>query len=290
MTISSRIPRRRALLVGVKATRNFPNLPPVSGAHRDTEYVRRLLIEVYKYRPEDIMILIDDPAFDRNEREWRWPTKRNIVRAMYKLVEGAAPGDTVVFHFSGHGGQIEALEDPDEVDNLDEILFPMDVMRAPQGEDIRIPYVNYVKDDLIRRIFERLPAGSRGVLIFDCCNSGTAADLPDVTGRGPLLAVLPRGASGSDMTQIPELTSFAACKDGQNTSGNSKGGIFVRAFCNALRRDPYPTHRKLMQNITEEIEELLRSVPAEKKASVIRPVPQLGSLRGDAIWSTKFAL
>ncbi len=31
------------------------------------------------------------------------PTKENLIKAMQWLVQGAAPGDSLLFHFSGHG-------------------------------------------------------------------------------------------------------------------------------------------------------------------------------------------
>ncbi|KAI0366826.1 hypothetical protein BV20DRAFT_622638 [Pilatotrama ljubarskyi] len=166
-TVDNRTPRRKALLIGVKITAKLDTFPSIAGAHRDTELLRQLLIGVYKFRPEDTLALIDDPDFSPEGRERRWPTKRNIVRAMRELVEGTANDDTVVFHFSGHGGQIEALEDPDEVDHLDEILFPMDAMCTPRGGDARIPYMKYIKDDLIRNIFGQLPQDP------EACSSST---------------------------------------------------------------------------------------------------------------------
>ncbi|KAI0366825.1 hypothetical protein BV20DRAFT_622331 [Pilatotrama ljubarskyi] len=51
-----------------------------------------------------------------------------------------------------------------------------------------------------------------------------------------------------------------------------KGGIFIRTFCSALPREPYPMHSKLLQNIDEEIDKLLRNLRPDKRGGVIRPV------------------
>lgn len=43
------------------------------------------------------------------------PTRINMINAMRWLVGGAVAGDSLVFHYSGHGGQTED-KDGDEED------------------------------------------------------------------------------------------------------------------------------------------------------------------------------
>lgn len=45
-------------------------------------------------------MLTDDPSFTEG-----MPTRQNILRAMYWLVEGVRPGDSLFFHFSGTWAQ-----------------------------------------------------------------------------------------------------------------------------------------------------------------------------------------
>lgn len=53
----------------------------------------------FGYRIEDMVILRDDSSLGQRQQ----PTKQNILEAMSWLVQGAAPNDSLFFHFSGHG-------------------------------------------------------------------------------------------------------------------------------------------------------------------------------------------
>jgi hypothetical protein len=75
----------------------------------------RFLAERYKYKEEDMVILMDDPSFS-----WRQqPTRQNILEAMRWLVAGAHPNDSLFFHYSGHGGQAKDVSG-DEVGELNQ--------------------------------------------------------------------------------------------------------------------------------------------------------------------------
>ncbi|KAI0631105.1 peptidase C14 [Trametes polyzona] len=307
----------KAVLVGVRDIPGIPSLESAKGSHRDVARLRSLLIDVYGYRPGDITVLVDDPEVYGTDTEASarlWPTKENILREMKRLVDGACPGDRRVFQYSGHGGQIVALNDPNEKDGLDE----------RQSSDPVIPFSNYVKDDAT---FMGLAPGAQCVMIFDCCHSGTAADLPDVTDDeltsfdlplrppppfqstgyaklqtihrdGPIISngLTHNGykLNGSDelalLSPVPILTSWSACADANNTIGNKKGGVFLRALCEALKKDPCPTHAKLLEDIHMEIEELMNRLPSDLKEGLHLPMPQLGSLRPHIVLETVFTL
>ena len=78
--------------------------------------------ERFHYRSEDIVLLTD--SSHQHDPKLR-PTKSNIIHAMETLVKNAQPGDFLFFHYSGHGGQTEDMDD-DEDDKLDEIIYPVD--------------------------------------------------------------------------------------------------------------------------------------------------------------------
>eukprot|EP01065_Artemidia_motanka_P021706 TRINITY_DN2595_c0_g1_i1.p1 TRINITY_DN2595_c0_g1~~TRINITY_DN2595_c0_g1_i1.p1 ORF type:complete len:443 (+),score=142.00 TRINITY_DN2595_c0_g1_i1:65-1393(+) len=95
------------------------------------------------------------------------PTKANILKVIDWLAENAEPGDTVFFHYSGHGTQVKDL-DGDEEDGMDEALVPMDYQKA-----------GFITDDtLYEKLCKSLPAGVRVFAMMDCCHSGTILDLP----------------------------------------------------------------------------------------------------------------
>jgi metacaspase-1 len=57
------------------------------------------LVEHFGYRREDMVILTDDQQNPMSQ-----PTKQNILYAMHWLVKGAAPHDSLFFHYSGELG------------------------------------------------------------------------------------------------------------------------------------------------------------------------------------------
>jgi hypothetical protein len=58
---------------------------------------------------------------DKERNPYRRPTKSNILLAMRWLVYGCSSGDSLVFHFSGHGAQVKD-QDGDELDKEDEAV------------------------------------------------------------------------------------------------------------------------------------------------------------------------
>lgn len=98
---------------------------------------------------------------------YKIPTKHNIRMAMYWLVQGCQPGDSLVFHYSGHGSQ-QRNYSGDEVDGFDETLCPLDF--ETQGM--------IVDDEINAAIVRPLPHGVKLHALIDACHSGTALDLP----------------------------------------------------------------------------------------------------------------
>ena len=98
---------------------------------------------------------------------YKKPTKHNMRMAMFWLVQGCQPGDSLVFHFSGHGSQ-QRNYTGDEVDGYDETLCPLDF--ETQGM--------IVDDEINAAIVRPLPHGVKLHAIIDACHSGTVLDLP----------------------------------------------------------------------------------------------------------------
>ncbi|KAI0290174.1 caspase domain-containing protein [Russula brevipes] len=146
--------RRRALLIGIAYRGELLN------THQDVDRYRGVLIAAYGYRPEDITVIKDDPAFPNHLQ----PTRENILRELRNLVADAAAGDRFTFLFSGHSNQ-QPSKDLDEEDFQDEYLITID-------EEIIID--NELNDILVKP----LPAGSSLFALLDTCHSGTLLDLP----------------------------------------------------------------------------------------------------------------
>ncbi len=97
------------------------------------------------------------------------PTRYNIHMAMVWLVQGCQPGDSLVFHYSGHGSQQRDYAG-EEQDGYNETICPIDF--ETQGMIVD----NEINDTIVKP----LPYGVRLNAIIDACHSGTVLDLPYV--------------------------------------------------------------------------------------------------------------
>lgn len=138
----------KALLCGLNA---YPR-SPLTGCVNDTaEMASTITMPAFGYRPEDVRPLIDGRA-----------TTQAILQGLEWLVEGARPGDRLLFHFSGHGVQV-ATSDRSEIDGLAEAICPIDFDWSPQ---------RMITDKQLVKIFSRLPAGVSFNWVSDSCHSG----------------------------------------------------------------------------------------------------------------------
>ncbi|KAJ4716881.1 metacaspase 1 [Melia azedarach] len=64
-------------------------------------------------------------AFEEEANPGMIPTKQNLRAALRWLVRDCQPGDSLLFHYSGHGSTQNDLNN-DEVDGVDEVICPVD--------------------------------------------------------------------------------------------------------------------------------------------------------------------
>jgi hypothetical protein len=144
---------KRALSVGI----NYPGQSAeLRGCVNDSFMIKDLLEKNYGF--DEVTLLLDNQA-----------TTANIRKALNTLVAGAAPGDVLFFHYSGHGSQVFNQRDDvddNEPDNLDEIICPVDL-----DWDQKM-----IRDDELKDIFDRVPNGVNLTVFLDCCNSGGGMD------------------------------------------------------------------------------------------------------------------
>lgn len=86
---------------------------------------------------------------------------------MVWLVQGCKSGDSLIFHYSGHGSQ-QIDYSGEEPDGYNETLCPVDF--ETQGMIVD----NQINDIIVKP----LPHGVRLHAIIDACHSGTVLDLP----------------------------------------------------------------------------------------------------------------
>jgi len=114
-----------------------------------------------------LFMLINNQFAEEETDPYRRPTKYNMRLALSWLVQGCQPGDSLVFHFSGHGSQ-QKDQNGDELDGYDETLCPTDF--ETQGM--------IVDDEINEIIVKPLSHGVKLHAIIDACHSGTVLDLP----------------------------------------------------------------------------------------------------------------
>ncbi|KAG2551502.1 metacaspase-1-like isoform X2 [Panicum virgatum] len=231
--------KKRALLVGVSYRGTAHEL---RGTVNDVREMRRLLCGKFGF-PGDCILELTENEGDPT----RVPTRANLLRAMRWLVEGSGSGDSLVFHFSGHGVQKLDLNG-DEVDGYNEALCPADFERSGK-----------ILDDEINEIIVR-PLG-RGVklhAVVDTCHSGTILDLP-------YLCRLSRTGywqwenhdrpSGARKRPNGGLAiSISGCSDDQKSadasgfseSSSSSIGAMTDSFIKAVEAEPGTTYGRLL--------------------------------------------
>jgi hypothetical protein len=89
-------------------------------------------------------------------------TRKAILDGLAWLTAGASPGDSLVFHYSGHGSQVSDRDGDETTDRLDEILCPYD-----------LDWDHPLTDDDLAAACANVPQGALLTAILDCCHSGT---------------------------------------------------------------------------------------------------------------------
>jgi uncharacterized caspase-like protein len=109
--------RKRALLVGI----NYPGTEgELKGCLNDVDRMRRCLVDRFGFDEADLRVLSDaDPSTPP-------PTGANIRLELERLVGKARPGDSLFFHYSGHGLQLPAETGQDDDTGYDECIVPCD--------------------------------------------------------------------------------------------------------------------------------------------------------------------
>ena len=141
--------KKHALLVGIN---NYSKINDLQGCINDVTNVRSILKTYFGYTNSDIRVLTDDRA-----------TKKNILDRLEKMVIDSKSGDSLIFHFSGHGSQIRDREGDELNDHMDELICPCD-MNWDDG---------FITDDMLRAILDQLPKGVKMEILLDSCHSGT---------------------------------------------------------------------------------------------------------------------
>jgi hypothetical protein len=133
------------------------------GCQNDVIKYRKILINNFEYKNEDIKMLLDLNGYE-------YPTKTNIIKYMDWIYQQTClPNqiDEITFYYSGHGTNIKDIN-LDESDRMDECIVPLDFNIS-----------GLITDDYIYENFlSKLKSVKKIIMIFDSCNSASCTDLP----------------------------------------------------------------------------------------------------------------
>jgi hypothetical protein len=190
----------RALLIGIDRYESAA-LNLVGGSANDAKLMQRLLTGPFGMEEEQVKLLINEQA-----------TKQMILQTMDEwLVEGTAPGDKVVFFFSGHGYYQKDLNG-DEDDSYDEALVAHDAKLISDKESPAV-FENLISDDEIQQRIAQL-SDRQVMVVIDSCHSGTmtralnGADPKFVRTIAPRLPNLTRATTRSAFGKRQKEESF----------------------------------------------------------------------------------
>lgn len=187
--------KAKALLIGI----NYVNDPRsrLRGCVNDVRNVQAFLTSKLGLAPKDVRVYSDEETPDKT-------TAQGILTALYKLVAQSWEEDLDVawFHYSGHGTHIRD-HDGDEQDHQDECLVPSDCNTA-----------GVITDDTVRKALKRFNPKTRVFCVFDCCHSGTIADL-----KYRFLGSDAMSLENDDKADFPKkVMALSGCSDHQTSA------------------------------------------------------------------------
>ena len=137
--------------------------------------------------------------------------KYNILENLSEL--GKSKEKRLFFHYSGHGTQT-LDKNGDESDGLDEAIFSSNGL--------------IIVDDQINETLTHFPVDKTVILLFDCCHSGSIADLPyTLTPVGYLTEKVVKNVN-------TKVICISGCKDPQTSADITQGGISYGALSQTL--------------------------------------------------------
>lgn len=201
-------------------------------------------------------------------------TRAAILQTFTQLVDAAAPGDTLLFYYTGHGARIFDASGK-QLSGFNSTIVPYDARNpavpASQGGDI-------LDNELRELIGAASAAGVNVVTVFDSCNSGTATRSPwiedgTVRLRGAPDLVVKEPPAESSTLALPHARTaptrpgytvhFAAAPDGkaaiERMIDSRWRGDFTEAFVRTLNELPaQSSYRELLDSVRMKLRQRLR--------------------------------
>lgn len=275
--------RRLALLVGISEYDQSGPTPwgRLHGA-QDVDRLREVLrSKRFGFNDDEIMVLKDREA----------TTQRIRDAFQHHLIDKAGPGTVAIFHFSGHGQQIEDDGD-DELDGLDESLVTFDA----RSRDAKLGVKTNLRDDELGKLLGALRSrmlrqermeGSITVFLDTCFSgTGTRGRLaargkgwdPDIDGRHRPGNPLKKPKGTTQIMAQGEVRDadyvFMAASDSQQQALELGGsGVFTNALIKALGQLPaQATYRTLFDIVTLDVTSRVHDQTPQAEGDLSQPL------------------
>ena len=192
---------KKALLVGINRYPDPGN--ELEGCVNDVRQMAETLKTRYGFSADGNMRILTDAR----------ATTKAILDGLAWLTAGASPGDSLVFHYSGHGSQVPDRNGDEATDRLDEILCPYD-----------LDWDHPLTDDDLAAACANVPQGALLTVILDCCHSGTG--LRDFARP----CSIPPTDTPDRHRFLPRWPGMAKCRGRQGSPGSIRLGHPGRRF------------------------------------------------------------
>jgi hypothetical protein len=247
----------RALIVGI----NYNTLPyKLNGCINDATNMQSYLTKYHGCK--SIELLTDDTRVK--------PYKFNIINALRTMLRAAKRGQTLLFHYSGHGSTMPDRSG-DEANvpkgiGMDSAIVPLDSMINGM----------IIDDDLRKIIADNIPDGVTLICVLDSCHSGTAVDL-----RYCFDTTYPAEKQYDELAQYPATKGQVICISGCLDAGYSQevyvGGGRTAGALTWLLIEMLKSAKNSRRAMTWK--ELITSMRGVLAANYIDQAPQISSGR-----------
>lgn len=157
--------KKAAVLFGMNYTK-CDSSTQLRGCHNDADLMEKYLIESRGYSKENIKKCVDIDTPEALEAT----SRQGMIDSLYDLTVKSYKDDLreVFITYSGHGSQVRDYTGGgfQEEDNKNELILPWDFQTG-----------GYILDNKIHSILKQMNPRTRVICIFDCCHSGSIADL-----------------------------------------------------------------------------------------------------------------
>lgn len=255
-------PMRRALCVGINA---YPAPNTLEGCVADSEAWSGALATL---------------GFAVDKLQDAAATHAIVLGRLGAMVDSSQAGDVLVFQYAGHGAEVPDLDGDEPTESgrpgRDQAICPVDFETG-----------NFIIDDDVRAVLDRLPVGVKLTCFLDSCHSGTATRFlvgrqspqPNARERYVHLSqdtvdkfvakrkdvnharALAGGRRSAGTRAEMRWVAFAACRDDESAWESDGHGDFTRFAVPLLRGDAELTNRAFQDVVLKAFGSSRRQTP-----------------------------